>query len=150
MGNIPLHREHKTKTHNKNIIPLLPVLKVNIFKAWENIRLKQIGRDWDMTVPWGQLAPLLRSLYVNVRKKNGELYKLSALKNIRFGLRWEDTKWRYVKSYRPWRYGIACMHVYFLIGVNETTPCMSPRVGMTFSGHPGLRFSLRGIGNLSI
>ena len=24
-------------------------------------------------------------------------------------LRWEDTKWRYVKSYRPWRYGIACV-----------------------------------------
>ena len=24
-------------------------------------------------------------------------------------LRWEDTKWRYIKSYRPWRYGIACV-----------------------------------------
>jgi len=32
------------------------------------------------------LAPLLRSFYVNARKKNGELYKLSALKSIRFGL----------------------------------------------------------------
>ena len=90
-------------------------------------------------LPWEQLAPLLRSFDVNTRKKNGKLYKLSALKSIRFGLRWEDTKWRYVKSYRHWRYSIAWMHVYFLFRFNETTPFMSPRVGMTFSGHLGLR-----------
>ena len=77
-------------------------------------------------------------IYVTVRQEKDSIFYF-------FILRWENTKWRYVKSYRPWRYGIGCMHVYFLFRVNETTPFMSPKVGITFSGHPIYAFHYAGL-----
>ena len=44
---------------------------------------------------------------------------------------------------------LACMCIFFSESTRQHL-FMSPRVGMTFSGHPGIRISLRGIGNLSI
>ena len=57
--------------------------------AIQNLREYTFETDWDIDLhdcTPEQLAPPLRSFYVNARKKNGELYKLSALKSIRFGL----------------------------------------------------------------
>ena len=55
--------------------------------AVQSLREYVLELNWDIDLndcTPAQLSPLLRSFYVNARKKSGDLYKLSALRSIRF------------------------------------------------------------------